>query len=121
MHAPMLVIKRAQDFIYWLGYNVAGAAVERLLLEHSWVPTTVRYPLNVQLAAILTALQNIFAEKLGLLGLNPFKMLVVDLMHKFKLGVWKVVFSHLVQILYTAGASECLVVELDQRYVTASS
>lgn len=39
------LITRARDFIYKLGLNVAGAAVERLLLEHSWVPTTVRYPL----------------------------------------------------------------------------
>jgi hypothetical protein len=85
------------------------------------VPTTVRYPLNVQLAVILTSLQNIFAEKLGSLGLNPFKMLVVDLMHEFELGVWKAVFSHLVSILYAAGASGRLVVELDRRYVTASS
>ena len=35
------LIKQGRDFIYRLGYNVAGAAVERLLLEHSWVPTTV--------------------------------------------------------------------------------
>ena len=33
------LIKRARDFIYRLGYNVAGAAVECLLLEHSLVPT----------------------------------------------------------------------------------
>jgi hypothetical protein len=38
------VITRARDFIYKLGLNVAGAAVERLLLEHSWVPTVVIYP-----------------------------------------------------------------------------
>ena len=31
--------------------------------------------------------QNAFAEKLGHLGLNPFIMLVVDLMHEFELGV----------------------------------
>ena len=69
---------------------------------------------------ILTALQNVFAEKLGSLGLNPFKMLVVDLMHEFELGVWKAVFSHLVRILYAAGASGRLVVELDRRYVAVS-
>src|SRR6267154_3466186 len=38
------LITRARDFIYKLGLNVAGAAVERLLFEHSWAPTTVRYP-----------------------------------------------------------------------------
>jgi hypothetical protein len=35
------IIRRARDFIYKLGLNVAGAAVERLLHAHSWVPTLV--------------------------------------------------------------------------------
>ena len=34
-------IKDARDFIFKLGYNVGSAAVERLLSEHSWVPTLV--------------------------------------------------------------------------------
>ena len=34
-------IKAARDFIFRLGYNVASAAVERLLSTHSWVPTLV--------------------------------------------------------------------------------
>jgi hypothetical protein len=38
------LITQARDFIYKLGLNVAGAAVERLLAEHSWVPTAVRHP-----------------------------------------------------------------------------
>ena len=37
-----------------------------------------------------------FAEKLGHLGLDPYVMLVVDLMHEFKLGVWKAVFTHVI-------------------------
>jgi hypothetical protein len=36
------LIKQARLFIYNLGLNVAGAAVERLLSEWSWVPTFVR-------------------------------------------------------------------------------
>lgn len=35
------IIKRARTFIYELGLNVAGAAVERLLSAQSWVPTVV--------------------------------------------------------------------------------
>jgi hypothetical protein len=31
-------------------------------------------------------LQNQFVQKLGLLGLNPFRMLVVDFMHEIELG-----------------------------------
>jgi hypothetical protein len=55
---------------------------------------------------------------LGPLGLNPFKMLVVDLMHEFELGVWKSVFSHLIRILYAAEASGRAVAELDRRFVS---
>ena len=47
-------------------------------------------------------------------------MLVVDLLHEFELGVWKAVFSHLIRILYAAGASGRLVAELDRRFVTIS-
>jgi hypothetical protein len=47
-------------------------------------------------------------------------MLVVDLLHEFELGVWKAVFSHLIRILYAAGASGRLVGELDRRFVSAS-
>jgi len=35
------LIKSARRFIYTLGLKVNGAAVERLLFEHSWVPTQV--------------------------------------------------------------------------------
>ena len=35
---------------------------------------------------------------------NIFHMLVVNIMHEFKLGVWKGLLSHLVQILYSIGA-----------------
>lgn len=43
-------------------------------------------------------------------------MLVVDLMHEFELGVWKVVFSHLIRILHAAAPAGGLVSELDRRY-----
>ena len=39
-------IRLARDFIYKLGQNMAGAAVERLLFDHSWVPTLVRCTIN---------------------------------------------------------------------------
>ncbi|KZP26571.1 hypothetical protein FIBSPDRAFT_781724, partial [Athelia psychrophila] len=72
---------------------------------------------------------NIFAERLGHLGLNPYSMLVVDLLHEFELGVWKYVFVHLIRLLGAAcGAAArkqqgegplppgSLVDELDKRY-----
>ena len=65
-------------------------------------------------------LKNIFAEKLGRFGFDPYQMLVVDLMHEFELGVWKAVFTHFIQILYAAGPSGSLVSELDKRYCLPS-
>ena len=44
-------------------------------------------------------------------------MLVVDFMHEFELGVWKALFVHLIQILYTAAPGGQLVVILDERYI----
>lgn len=49
------------------------------------------------------------------MGLNPFDMLVVDLMHEFELGVWKGIFTHLIRILYAATPAGRLVSELDHR------
>ena len=40
-------------------------------------------------------------------------MLVVDLMHEFELGVWKAIFTHLIQMLYAAAPGSRLVTELD--------
>ena len=44
-------------------------------------------------------------------------MHVVDLLHKFELGVWKALFTHFIRIIYAAGhGSDKLIVELDKRY-----
>ena len=43
-------------------------------------------------------------------------MLVVDFMHKFELGVWKALFTHLICVLYPAAPSGRLVAVLDERY-----
>jgi hypothetical protein len=43
--------------------------------------------------------QNAFSDKLMPLGFNMFNMLVVDLMHKVELGVWRTVFIHLLRLL----------------------
>jgi hypothetical protein len=59
------------------------------------------------------AVQNAFSEALGPLGFDHHEMLVVDLMHKFELGVWKAIFIHLIRLLYAAGPGGCLVAELN--------
>jgi len=48
-------------------------------------------------------------------------MLAVDLLYEFEFGVWKALFSHLIQILYAAGrGSDHLVIELDRQYCQIS-
>jgi hypothetical protein len=44
--------------------------------------------------------QNTFAEKLGPLGFDSFRILVVDFMHECELGTWKALFTHLIRLLY---------------------
>jgi len=56
--------------------------------------------------------QNGFSDKLAPLSFNMFNMLVVDLMHEVKLGVWKAVFIHLLRLLNCQ--DECLKRELDR-------
>ena len=58
-------------------------------------------------------MQNAFSEKLFSFGFNLFSMFVVDMMHEFELGTWKVLFIHLLRILEAQDKS--LLNELDCR------
>lgn len=89
--------------------------MERLLSTLSLVPTRVRLHFSCLTIKANRHFQNAFAEKLGDLGLNPYVMLVVDLMHEFELGVWKAIFTHLIRILYAAAPHGSLVAELNRR------
>ena len=63
--------------------------------------------------------QNAFITRLGK-TFDPSRMLVVDLLHEFELGVWKSLFTHLIRMLYAADkGSDTLVMELDARFATA--
>jgi hypothetical protein len=44
-------------------------------------------------------------------------MLVVDIMQKFELGIWKAIFTHLIRLLYAVGPGGHLVTELDWRCI----
>jgi hypothetical protein len=59
--------------------------------------------------------QNKFVEKLGSLGLDPFRMLIVDFMHECELGTWKALFTHLIRILTVLPDGNQLVAILDAR------
>ncbi|KAG2049009.1 hypothetical protein BDR06DRAFT_864585, partial [Suillus hirtellus] len=65
--------------------------------------------------------QNAFVEKLGPLGFNVFHMLIVDFMHKCKLGTWKALFTHLIHLLYALPGGDHLVATLDNRFHHISS
>ncbi|KZP28578.1 hypothetical protein FIBSPDRAFT_728633 [Athelia psychrophila] len=88
----------ARDLIYKVGKSII--ILVRLLFALADSPSDAR-------------LQNIFAEKLGI---NPYAMLVVDMLHEFELGVWKYVFVHLIRLLHAALPPGHLVDELDKRY-----
>ncbi|KAI6117281.1 hypothetical protein EDD16DRAFT_1693060 [Pisolithus croceorrhizus] len=74
--------------IYQFGNPVKGTAVERILKDCSLVPTL-----------------NSFAEHLSLFHINIYLTLIVDLMHKFELGILKSVLKHLIRILYAIDPS----------------
>lgn len=62
------LVTRAREFVYKLGLNVTGAAVERLLFEHSWVPTKVDVLWNRSLVAMLILCLECLCHEIGLIG-----------------------------------------------------
>lgn len=98
----------ARELIYKCGRSISSVYVQAKLAggndagHGSWHPVLVRLSFWRAKNNRLTPLQNIFAERLGHLGLNPYSMLVVDLLHEFELGVWKYVFVHLIRLLHAA-------------------
>ena len=50
------------------------------------------------------------------------RMLVVDFMHEFELGVWRTLFTHMVRVLRAASSAQNqLVAELDKRQESKTS
>ena len=44
------------------------------------------------------------------------RMLVVDFMHEFELGVWRTLFTHIIRVLHAASSGHGqLIAELDKR------
>jgi hypothetical protein len=81
--------------IYRLGVCFTSIKLEYILKLLSLVPTMVCVK-HVSNLKYLMALKSAFAEKLGLHEFNPYPMFVVDLLHKFELGVWKTTFTHII-------------------------
>ncbi|KAJ3529674.1 hypothetical protein NMY22_g8899 [Coprinellus aureogranulatus] len=91
-------VDTARFFIYKRGHGIKSTRVEDLLKETSSVPTV-----------------NAFVENLG----REFplsRMMVPDFMHEFELGVWKLLFAHLIRLLYAVVPDGSKVLELDYRF-----
>lgn len=61
------------------------------------------YFLLVTLSADDMIEKNAFSACLFPLGKNFYDIFVVDLLHEFELGVWKMVFTHLMRLLAAQG------------------
>lgn len=57
--------------------------------------------------------KNALSDKLSAFGFNVFAALVVDLLHEFELGIWRMLLIHLLRIL--TALNKDLVHELDKR------
>ncbi|KAG2126386.1 hypothetical protein BD769DRAFT_1668376 [Suillus cothurnatus] len=90
------MVSTTGSLIYEQDYGVGSTAVEALLKPQSWVPTS-----------------NAFSNRLAASGFNIFRALVMDLLHEFELGVWKMLFVHLLRIL--TAEDKNLVQKLDER------
>lgn len=110
-------VRQARKFIYEQGLPIGGKNVQDLLKESSSVPTEVcfYYLYSATTSLIMVSFQNAFVNRLGL-EFSVSKMLVVDLLHEFEIGVWKMIFTHLIRLLYSCKDGEQLVEELNRRY-----
>ncbi|KAG2342261.1 hypothetical protein BDR05DRAFT_976464 [Suillus weaverae] len=91
-----MMVSEAHSLIYEQNYGVGSAAVEHILKSQSWVPTS-----------------NAFSDRLNHLGFIIFHVLVVDLLHEFEIGIWKMLFKHLLRII--SAHDKSLINTLDQR------
>lgn len=95
-------VQAARDLIYRLGHSVAGTRVNGLLKPTSSVATI-----------------NSFFERVKQTGrkFDVSRMMVVDLLHEFELGVWKALLTHLIRILHAeSGRPGALVDILNSRF-----
>ena len=94
-------IRAAHNAIYKQGSPIKGTTPEHYLKPFLLVPTFVSDILCLgQLQETKLMLKNVFAEVLGAFSCNVYRILTVNLMHDFKLGVFKLVFRHLLHLLY---------------------
>ncbi|KIK81973.1 hypothetical protein PAXRUDRAFT_154816 [Paxillus rubicundulus Ve08.2h10] len=81
-------ISKACKYIFKHGVGIDSQGVKKILCSESLVPT-----------------HNAFSDWFAEHTFSYLSTLVVDLLHKFELGVWKAVFMHLMPILFAHGGT----------------
>ncbi|CDO77605.1 hypothetical protein BN946_scf184936.g30, partial [Trametes cinnabarina] len=101
-------IKRARKLLF-KGASLGSKRIQALLDSESLNPIEVQsIPPTVDLviyAYRLLLVQSAFSTRLSRFGLNHYQLFTPDLMHEFKLGVWKNTFIHLLRLLAAQGGN----------------
>ena len=93
-----MLVETVWEMIYENGVRPGVDNILELLGSKALMPSRVSYQCFLILSASLfyiSTIQNAFSECLSKYGFDFHSMFVVDLLHKFKLGVWKATFTHL--------------------------
>lgn len=103
-HHRRVQVEHARRSIYEAGVPVNAPSIDEIM-QYSTVPICVRFDsflVSPTGTADCLTLQNAFS-KLNQLDLleqfNYYILLLVDLLHKFELSVWKATFTHLIRII----------------------
>lgn len=111
-------VDEARTNLYENGYALSGDKVDGALKDGSLVPTLVNPPNPCSLHHA-DLLQNAFSQTLFKFGFDFFRMLTVDLLHEYELGVGKDFLTHIVRILEFLGPDK--VQAFNERYVISLS
>ena len=113
-------IDLTRQWIFQDGLPVNGRAIDRLIGDdYLMVPNFVRKPGFILMSMKLSFQQNAFSRRLAEHGFDFYNMLVPDLLHEVKLGVWKSIFSHLIRMLFVVGKNSAAL--LNSRQVNPTS
>ena len=109
------LVERARHKIYVKGTPVNSKIISKIIGIRSLTPTRVRLIEDTRRDYLrLIQHQNSFSQLLGPHGADFHRLFIVDLLHKFELGVWQATFTHLIRILYAQGGNG--IQELNWRY-----
>ncbi|KAJ3510290.1 hypothetical protein NMY22_g16016 [Coprinellus aureogranulatus] len=76
------LVEKAQQLVHKKNLSVNTPKIEALLKGTSLVPSS-----------------NAFSDSLSPLGFDMYRMMAVDILHEFEIGVWKDLFIHLLRMI----------------------